>query len=204
MNYMDLILRIKMAASADEDESQDALELVVENVAAHLTDRTRREFAAALPDELQSAAQMVPTANHIDEDIIEQLMDLEDVDESNARKRIPGNAGIFYLVELQGLKPWTSSMPWKRSSQLSYSPVRPRKYTLSSVGFLVVVAVTNTITSEHVAVDWHGQHKGNCQGNCHAPPEEPACHEGIHGPGNEPLQRIVDDDHAKDGYGIGA
>lgn len=27
------------------------------------------------------------------------------------------------LVELQGLEPWTSSMPWKRSSQLSYSPV---------------------------------------------------------------------------------
>ena len=26
------------------------------------------------------------------------------------------------LVELQGLEPWTSSMPWKRSSQLSYSP----------------------------------------------------------------------------------
>lgn len=88
MNYMDLIHRIKATASADEDESQDALELVVENVAAHLTDHTRREFAAALPDELQSAAQMVPTANHIDEDIIEQLMDLEDVDESNAKQRI--------------------------------------------------------------------------------------------------------------------
>lgn len=28
----------------------------------------------------------------------------------------------FSLVELQGLEPWTSSMPWKRSSQLSYSP----------------------------------------------------------------------------------
>ena len=26
------------------------------------------------------------------------------------------------LVELQGLEPWTSSMPWKHSSQLSYSP----------------------------------------------------------------------------------
>ena len=26
------------------------------------------------------------------------------------------------MVELQGLEPWTSSMPWKRSSQLSYSP----------------------------------------------------------------------------------
>ncbi len=32
----------------------------------------------------------------------------------------------FNLVELQGLEPWTSSMPWKRSSQLSYSPVKFR------------------------------------------------------------------------------
>lgn len=88
MNYYELIHRIKDAARTDEDSSQDALELVVENVAAHLTDQTRREFAAALPDELQSAAQMVPTANHIDEDIIEQLMDLEDVDEKSARTRI--------------------------------------------------------------------------------------------------------------------
>lgn len=88
MNYYDLIRRIKDTARTDDDASQDALELVVENVAAHLTDHTRREFAAALPDELQSAAQMVPTANHIDEDIIEQLMDLEDVDESNAKTRI--------------------------------------------------------------------------------------------------------------------
>jgi uncharacterized protein (DUF2267 family) len=88
MKYIDLIHRIKATVSADDDESQDALELVVENVAAHLTDHTRREFAAALPDELQSAAQMVPTANHIDEDIIEQLMDLEDVDERSAKARI--------------------------------------------------------------------------------------------------------------------
>jgi uncharacterized protein (DUF2267 family) len=88
MKYHDLIRRVKAATSAEDDESQDALELVVENVAAHLSDQTRREFAAALPDELQSAAQMVPTANHIDEDIIEQLMDLEDVDEMSARARI--------------------------------------------------------------------------------------------------------------------
>jgi len=88
MKYHELIRRIKMATSSEEYESQDALELVVENVAAHLSDYTRREFAAALPDELQNAAQMVPTAQHIDEDIIEQLMDLEDVDETRARQRI--------------------------------------------------------------------------------------------------------------------
>lgn len=88
MKYHELIRRIKIAAHANDDESQDALELVVENVAAHLTDHTRRGFAAALPEELQNAAQMVPTASHIDEDIIEQLMDLEDMDERSARARI--------------------------------------------------------------------------------------------------------------------
>ena len=88
MNYHELVRRIRVAAHANDDESQDALELVVENVAAHLTDHTRRGFAAALPEELQSAAQMVPTARHIDEDIIEQLMDLEEMDERSARTRI--------------------------------------------------------------------------------------------------------------------
>lgn len=88
MKYHELIRRIKANASVEEDESQDALELVVENIAAHLSDQTRAGFAAALPDELQGAAQMVPTAQHLDEDIIEQLMDLEDVDELSARKRI--------------------------------------------------------------------------------------------------------------------
>ena len=35
--------------------------------------------------------------------------------------RITLTATIF-LVELMGLEPTTSSMPWKRSSQLSYNP----------------------------------------------------------------------------------
>ena len=29
------------------------------------------------------------------------------------------------MVELEGLKPSTSSMPWKHSNQLSYSPILP-------------------------------------------------------------------------------
>lgn len=114
MNYHELVRRIKDTASADESASQDALELVVENVAAHLTDHTRREFAAALPDELQSAAQMVPTANHIDEDIIEQLMDLEDVDEKSARARIKAAwqalCDIFDSREVDDI---TSELPLK-------------------------------------------------------------------------------------------
>jgi uncharacterized protein (DUF2267 family) len=88
MKYQELISRIKEAVGSADDASQNALELVVENVAANLTETTRREFAAALPEELQSAAMMVPTANHIDEDIIEQLMDIEDVEESQARQHL--------------------------------------------------------------------------------------------------------------------
>jgi uncharacterized protein (DUF2267 family) len=88
MKYHDLVRRIKETADAADDTSQDALELVVEKVAMNLPDSTRREFAAALPDELQHAAQMVPTASHLDEDIIGQLMDLEDVEESQAKRYI--------------------------------------------------------------------------------------------------------------------
>ncbi len=86
MKYKSLISRIKHVAGAREDESQDALELVVENVAMHLTDKTRRGFAARLPEELQTAALMVPTASHLDEDIIEQFMDIDDIDEHRARE----------------------------------------------------------------------------------------------------------------------
>jgi len=112
MTYRDLIRRIKDAASADDASSKDALELVVENVAAHLTDQTRREFAAALPNELQSAAQMVPTASHIDEDIIDQLMDLEDVDETGAKRRIKAAwqalCDVFDSHEVDGI---TAELP---------------------------------------------------------------------------------------------
>ena len=38
---------------------------------------------------------------------------------------------LFCVVELQGLEPWTSSMPWKRSSQLSYSPTNKGKFNKS-------------------------------------------------------------------------
>lgn len=86
MKYHTLVQKIKHMAQAREDESQDALEVVVENVAVHLSDSARRGFAAKLPEELQTAAMMVPTVNSIDEDIIEQYMELEDVDEHNARR----------------------------------------------------------------------------------------------------------------------
>jgi len=98
MTYINLIHRIKTMAGAREDESQDALEVVVENVAANLTDYTRRGFAERLPRELREAAQTVPTMTHLDEDIIDQLMDLDDVDEHRARHIL--RAAWQALIEL--------------------------------------------------------------------------------------------------------
>lgn len=35
------------------------------------------------------------------------------------------------MVEIQGLEPWTSCMPCKRSSQLSYIPLRLKQFYLN-------------------------------------------------------------------------
>lgn len=34
----------------------------------------------------------------------------------------PADLSKTHMVEIQGLKPWTSAMPWQRSNQLSYIP----------------------------------------------------------------------------------
>ena len=88
MKYIDLIHKIKQIAGAKPDESADALEIVVENIASHLTDYARKRFSARLPEELQTAAQTPPTAYIIDDDIVDQLMDIDDVDENQARENL--------------------------------------------------------------------------------------------------------------------
>jgi uncharacterized protein (DUF2267 family) len=112
MKYLVLIKKIKHLAGARDDESQDALELVVENVAVHLTDSTRRGFAAKLPDELQSAAMMVPTANFIDEDIVEQFMDLDDVDEHRAKAYLRAAwQALCELFDRESVRDITAELP---------------------------------------------------------------------------------------------
>ncbi len=111
MKYHSLIKKIHRIAGAREDESQDALELVVENVAVHLTDHTRRGFAAKLPRELQSAAMMVPTAGATD-DIIEQYMDLDDVDEHRARDYLRAAwQTICELFDRESVQDITAELP---------------------------------------------------------------------------------------------
>lgn len=112
MKYHALVQKIKHLAQAREDESQDALEMVVENIAVHLSDGTRRDFAAKLPEELQTAAQMVPTASADDYNIIEQYMDLEDVDEHRAREYLRAAwETITELFDGDSVKDITAELP---------------------------------------------------------------------------------------------
>ena len=112
MKYHALIHKIKQMSQAHDDVSKDALELVVENVAANLSDYTRRGFAAKLPEELQTAAMMVPTASHIDEDIIEQFMDLDDVDEYRARHYLRAAwQAVCELFDRESVQDITAELP---------------------------------------------------------------------------------------------
>ncbi|MGB4800001.1 MAG: DUF2267 domain-containing protein [Candidatus Saccharimonadales bacterium] len=112
MKYHSLIKKIHHLVGARDDESQDALELVVENVAVHLTDRTRRGFAAQLPAELKTAAMMVPTATSIDDDIIEQFMDLDDVDEHRARDYLRAAwQALCELFDRESVQDITAELP---------------------------------------------------------------------------------------------
>lgn len=112
MKYHTLVQKIKHMAQGHEDESQDALEVVVENIAVHLSDITRRGFAARLPEELQTAAMMVPTASSMDDDIIEQYMELDDVDEYKAKAYLRAAwEAICELFDGDSVKDITEELP---------------------------------------------------------------------------------------------
>ena len=59
------------------------------------------------------------------------------------------------MVEHKGFEPLTSSMPWKRASQLRQCPSSElRNYIKLSLLILVVGAVAG-ITAHHVAINRH-------------------------------------------------
>lgn len=112
MKYHTLVHKIRHMSQAREDESQDALEVVVENIAMNLSDKTRRGFAARLPEELQTAAMMMPTASSIEDDIIELYMDLEDVDEHRAKSYLRAAwEAICELFDGDSVRDITSELP---------------------------------------------------------------------------------------------
>lgn len=89
MGFREMIKKVQTYSGFSDAESKDALELMVESLAVHLTEGERKDFASQLPQELQDMALSVQaTEANSKEDILRQFMELEDIDESRAKKQI--------------------------------------------------------------------------------------------------------------------
>jgi len=89
MSYRELIKKVQKYSGFSDSESKDALDLMVESLAVHLTEGERRDFASQLPQELQNIALSVQaTRENSKEDILQQFMEIENIDEPRAKKQI--------------------------------------------------------------------------------------------------------------------
>jgi uncharacterized protein (DUF2267 family) len=89
MGFRELIKKVQVYSGFSDDESKDALEMMVESLAVHLDDGERKDFASQLPQELQDIALTVyPTPENSRQDILDQFMEVEQIDEGRAKKQI--------------------------------------------------------------------------------------------------------------------
>jgi uncharacterized protein (DUF2267 family) len=89
MKYRELIKKVQDYSGFSDSESKDALEMMVESLAVHLTEGERKDFASQLPQELQDLALSVyATRENSREDLVEQFMQIEHIDEGRAKKQV--------------------------------------------------------------------------------------------------------------------
>jgi len=88
--YNDLIHRVQnYSHDLTDEESREALELMVVALCTRLRDEERKEFAAELPTELQNIALIVQkTESDTRKNLLKQFMDLQKIDESHAKEQI--------------------------------------------------------------------------------------------------------------------
>ena len=89
MGFRELVKVVQVHSGFSDNESADALEMMVESLAVHLTDDERKDFAHQLPEHLQDIAlSVMPTEETANQDIVEQFMEMEDIEEPRAKKQI--------------------------------------------------------------------------------------------------------------------
>lgn len=89
MTFREMIKKVQLYSGFSDQESQDALEMMVESLAVHLTEGERKDFASQLPQELQDIAlSVMPTKQTASQDIVDQFMEFERIDEPRALKQI--------------------------------------------------------------------------------------------------------------------
>lgn len=89
MKYGDLVHQVKRYSGMSEQESEDALQLLVESLAVHLTEQERMEFAQQLPEQLgDMALSVMATKTNVRETILEQFMRYQKVGHQKAIEEI--------------------------------------------------------------------------------------------------------------------
>lgn len=89
MGFREMIKKVQLYSGFSDSESKDALELMVESLAVHLTEGERKDFASQLPTELKNIALSVyATRENSKQDIIEQFCEYQQIDEGRAKKQI--------------------------------------------------------------------------------------------------------------------
>jgi uncharacterized protein (DUF2267 family) len=89
MKYREMIKMVQINSGFSDAESEEALEMMVESLAVHLTEGERKDFASQLPQKLKDMALSVyPSEENAREDIVEQFMEYEHIDEGRAKKQI--------------------------------------------------------------------------------------------------------------------
>lgn len=89
MKFRELIKKVQLNSGFSDTESKEALELMVESLAVHLTEGERKDFASQLPQELQDMALAVrATEENSTQDIVEQFMEIQRIGREHAKKQI--------------------------------------------------------------------------------------------------------------------
>jgi len=89
MTFRELVQRVQQYSGFSDSESKDTLQMFVEVLSVHLTEAERRDFANQLPEELQNIALAVlATEQNSKQDILQQVMELQHVSRTRARKQI--------------------------------------------------------------------------------------------------------------------
>lgn len=89
MKFREMIKKVQHYSGFSDQESRDALQLMVESLSVHLTEGERKDFASQLPHELQAIAlSVLPTKEIAKQDILQQFMKIQGINEARAKKQI--------------------------------------------------------------------------------------------------------------------
>jgi uncharacterized protein (DUF2267 family) len=89
MGFRELVKRVQRYSGFSDQESRDALELMVESIAVRLNESGRKDFASQLPEYLSDIVLSVyPSEENSHGDLINQFIQYEHTNEGRARQKM--------------------------------------------------------------------------------------------------------------------